>query len=269
MKRARYPIQRYPKTNWILGPIHQCIEFMAVEKAMGNAIVRAVELIPLIPGLVRLAGPELVKKFGSQAVGTLRTFNSETVELAKWLEELAEDDFALVNAHALVALWSGIETCVENIVVIALVNDQSIVEAAKAEVKVLKGPGIPGEPEARAAFRSLERKARQKEQGVLRAYDWLLELVGVPRDPGSDLSLAFDEINAVRNCILHLAGTADQRTVDAAPRLELNVGAEVRISREQLDFYYDVMGTFTVELSRGATRSRHVRSKEQLNTSGD
>jgi hypothetical protein len=55
MKRLRYAIERTPKTNWIVGPVAGCVDFLAVEMAMAGVTVRGLELMPLIPRLMQVA----------------------------------------------------------------------------------------------------------------------------------------------------------------------------------------------------------------------
>lgn len=262
-KKPRYPIERDPSINWIVGPLHECVTFLAVEKAMGNVVARALEVLPLVPKLVKLAEPEIARKAGPAGVAHFRALTADHLDLSGWPERLSVDDFSLTNVHTLVSLWSAIEVLVENLVVITLVNDQATVEAAGREVKVPASGGLPSEAEARRIFKSLERKARSG-RCVLEGCDWLLALCDIKRQPGSDVAQRFKEINELRNCILHRAGIADGRLSEAAPSLALQPGDAIRISRKQLDGYYDAMSTFAVETTRGAIKSRHVRSKEQL-----
>jgi hypothetical protein len=201
---------------------------------------------------------------GPRAVEPFKAFLSQDMAFQEMAERLAEDDFALANSHTLVSFWSGIECCVEDTVVLALMNDRQTVNAVRQELKLSSNlADLLDEPQARRAFRDLERKARQG-RGVMEAYDWCLGLLDVQRIPGSDLASPFAEVNALRNAIMHNSGLADQRTVDAAPRLGLRAGAEIRVSRDQLRFYYDCLGTFVQELLAGVTKSRHMRSKEEL-----
>jgi hypothetical protein len=101
----------------------------------------------------------------------------------------------------------------------------------------------------------------------MEAYDWLLGFLDLRRLPGSDLASPLAEINALRNSIMHNSGIADQRTVDSAPSLSINAGDEIRVSRDQLRFYYDSMTKFVQELLAGVIKSRHIRSKDELDAS--
>jgi hypothetical protein len=264
MRAIHYKIERDPGTNWIIGPVAGCVDFLAVEIAMAGVMVRGLELMPLVPRLMKVAAPELQRRYGAKGVAPLKAFLAQDMAFDGMAERLAKDDFALANAHTLVSLWGGVERCLEDSVVLALINDQGTVDAVKSEVK-LRGHsgGLLEETEARAAYRALERKARQTN-GVLEAYDWCLDLMDVHRIPASDFGEAFAEINAVRNAIAHNTSIADERTVKAAPRLGLKRGEQIRLSRGQVQEYYGSISEFVQELLQGVIKSRHIRSKEEL-----
>jgi hypothetical protein len=264
MRKIRYTIERDPTTNWILGPVAGCVDFLAVEMAMAGVMVRGLELLPLVPPLMKVAAGEVGRKLGPKAVAPLKAFLAQDMALEGMAETLADHDYALPNAHTLVSLWGGIEACIEDTVVLTLLNDPPSVLVIGREIKLrATSSGLLEEPEARSAFRSLERKARQTKN-VMEAYDWCLSLLNIRRLPGSDLSAIFKEINALRNAIMHNTGIADDRAVQAAPTLKLKRGDQIRLSRSQIQEYYGAISKFVQELLQGIIKSRHLRPKEEL-----
>lgn len=264
MRKVHYTIERDPTINWILGPVGACVDYLAVEMAMAGVMVRGVQLMPLVPLLMEVAAGEFERHLGAQSTAPIKAFLDQDMAFEGMAEKLAENDFALANSHTLVSLWAGIESCVEDTVVLALINDEKTVDAVRREVR-LRGhsSGLLEEPEARRAFRALERTARQTNS-VLETYDWCLSLLEVYRIPGSDLSDSLTEINALRNSIMHNTGIADERTVRSAPTLNLKPGDQIRLSRDELRSYYDSMSSFVQEVLKGVIKSRHVRSKDEL-----
>ena len=263
-EKIRYPIKRDTKKNWVLGPVGSCVDFLATEMAMAGVMVRGLELMPLVPQLMRIAAVEIVKKRGSKAAEPFEKFLYQDMAFEGMSERLSVNDFALLNSHTLVALWSGFETCIEDTVVLALMNDQLTVNAVCAEIKIRGHTGgLLEERDARSAFRSLERKARQGK-GLMDSYDWLLGLLDIKRNPCSDLGKSLAEVNALRNAIMHNAGITDQQTLNTAPSLTLAIGDEILLTRDNIHSYYDAVTTFVKELLSGVVKSRHIRSKEEL-----
>jgi hypothetical protein len=264
MREVRYSMERNPRTNWIIGPVGGCVDFLAVENVMSAVIVRSLELMPLIEPLMKTAAREVARTGGPKAVVPFKAFLAQDLSLKGFAENLAKDDFSLVNSHTLVSLWSGVETCIEDTIVLALMNDQQTIERAGGEIKIRgEASGLLQEAQARRVSRDLERKARQN-LNVLEAYDWCLGLLDVHRLPGSDLSQEMTEVNALRNCIVHRMGIADQQTVAAVLTQKLELGEHVKISRKQYESYYTALSSFIQEVLQGVIKSRHIRSKEQL-----
>lgn len=268
MKRIEYSVQRDPKTNWVLGPVAACIDYLAVEIAMAGVMIRGLELMPLIAPLMKVAGPEIARKRGKEASRPFQRFLAADMSFSGMSERLAEDDYALANAHTLVALWSGLETCIEDTVVLALLNDSQSVEAVGREVRI-RGheSGLLDERLARRTYRSLESKARQ-DRSLAAAYDWMLALVDLERAPQSEVGTSLDEANALRNAIMHNAGLADEKVASSAPSLGLSPGERIKVSREQIRHYNRIISGFAQELLTGVIRSRHIKSKEELDAVG-
>lgn len=264
MKRIEYSVRRDPTTNWVLGPVAACIDYLAVEIAMSGVMIRGLELMPLVAPLMKVAAPEIARKRGRKALRPFQEFLAADMSFSGMSERLAENDYALANSHTLVALWSGLETCIEDTIVLALLNDSPSVEAVGREVKI-RGheSGLLDERQARRTYRSLESKARQ-DRSLATAYDWMLGLVDLERTPRSNLGSSLDEANALRNAIMHNAGVADEKMSSSAPSLGLSPGERIELSRDRIRSYNGVISSFVQELLAGVIRSRHIKSKEQL-----
>tara|TARA_R110002020_G_scaffold76110_16_gene193221 strand:- start:1342 stop:2151 length:810 start_codon:yes stop_codon:yes gene_type:complete len=268
MKKIRYSIKRDARRNWVLEPVGACIDFLGTEIAMSGITVRALELMPLIPQLVRVAGIAVVKTEGFDAALPFKKFLNQDIAFDGMSEKLSKNDYSLLNSHTLVSLWSGFETCIEDTVVLTLINDQPAVDVVLKEVRVSGYTGgLFDEKDARRAFRSLERKARQ-DKGLVESYDWLLGLLDIQRLPCSDLRTSLAEVNALRNAIMHNAGIVNQQTLCAAPSLDLVVGDEILLSRKDINNYFDAISTFVKELLGGVVSSRHIKSSDELNVEG-
>ncbi len=234
---------------------------------MAGVIIRSLELMPLMPPLMTLAAQVVALKKGPEDLEPFERFLSEDMGFSGMSEELVRDDFALPNSHTLVALWSAIETCLEDTIVLTLMNDERAATSISAEVSIPSyDEGLLDERQARATFRRLESKARQSH-GVMESADWMLGLIEMAREPSSDASEVMSEVNALRNSIMHNGGVLDQRSLKAAPSLRFVVGEEIKIKRDELRSYNDSLSTFVQELLSGVLASRYMRSKEELQQS--
>ena len=136
MRKIRYEVKHDPRRNWILGPVGACVDYLAVEMAMAGVMVRGLELMPLVPALMKVAAPEIARKKGRLALLPFREFLAKDMAFAGMAERLEADDFALANSHTLVSLWGGLETCIEDTIVLALLNDLDAVDSISSEVRI-------------------------------------------------------------------------------------------------------------------------------------
>lgn len=149
----------------------------------------------------------------------------------------ARSESVLSNPEALiypllVGSWSVVEAAIEDLIVLLLLEDpQAIEKVVAAQVKLPTDKPAGTESFARATLdrmRSMVAAKRSRlRKSVVQTDVALLAVFGVRLEYAPEHSEVIEEINAVRNCILHRMGTIDQRAVNSAPRLSVHLGKRI------------------------------------------
>lgn len=170
-----------------------------------------------------------------------------TKELAKFAEEERVNGFPLLHAHALTDLWSILEATVEDLLVANLVNEPEILahEAfSKISIPLSEFRTLDEEERMRLVLSEFSRnRGAERRKGVER-FEILLEPFGLAGPVEKELKKTIWEIQNVRNVLVHRAGIADRKFVQACPWLNLSVGDRVTVTRETFDRYYRALSEY-------------------------
>jgi hypothetical protein len=172
------------------------------------------------------------------------------------------DDCSIVNRHGLIGMWGAVEVAIEDTVVLILTKEESALSVvAGAGVKTAKfQPGPVSEEDARYLFARLEKQPRG-ELKVGEFYIHLLGLFGLRFRCGRHTLSKLEEINSVRNCILHRGGIIDNRAAKVGA-LRPFLGKQIPITRDRYLEYYDAIGDFLSEMMDGIGRSSYIRTAD-------
>jgi hypothetical protein len=183
------------------------------------------------------------------------------VEWQYWVgiaRQYREADFASIHAHSFIATWSAVEACIEDTIVLILMNDSNASNLLNsAGIRSTQSQsGTFNENDSRINYRRIEAHFRRNvDVGV--GYRNMLYHFGIQFDCEQNTYEKMAEMNAIRNCILHRGGIIDDKAVEHAPALCPYIGQRFNISQASYLVYYDALKTFLISMLREVVQSTY------------
>jgi hypothetical protein len=247
-----------PDVDSILGPVVACTTFVAEEGKIGGLLQRALTHIELGRPMLEYVALQLAQSGLDDAVEPMKRLLAAAPIQEQWAKELRESEYAVLNAHSLVAIWGALETCIEdtvvNILVSAPIPDAVQVVGIKAPITVYE------EDEAHDVYRKIEKKLWIKGD-VIGSYENILSVFGLSASVNSETAEILREVNSVRNCLVHRGGVVDEKAAREAPTLMPMVGKRLEVSKANYLRYHEAVGEWIVALMNSICSSEYVRAK--------
>jgi len=235
---------------WIIDPVARCVQYIADEAVLGGLMHRAVGTFEGFNTYLNLARKEIVRRSGQgKALHAIDALLVQQPLNARLASEHVRSDFALLNAHSLVAIWAALESCIEETAVLILMNDATMrarmIDDAKKSGRI--DQTLSDEDSCRNLVRLWEFAQPKAPSAGLR-FERLLSFfgLGAALDPALDAQLA--DINAIRNCLMHRRGIIDERAVREAPSLAAHLHKPIVIKRADYLRHHQAVSTYTVAL---------------------
>lgn len=244
---------------WIFAPAKRCVEFIAEEAKIGALLHRSLTHIEMGRPLFDLLKQQFMAADQTEAADLVDVLLASAPYHEEWAKHLRQTDYAALNAHATVAIWAALETCLEDTVVAILANDASAISTIKSlgvKVKHDEREATQGLGNYRRVFESLHSNRRVKGSNVIATYEAVLDVFGLSaRGRASEEALL--ELNSVRNCIVHRGGVVDEMAIRAAPSLHGLLGNEVVVSRSDFLRYHEAVSDWTISLMESINASKY------------
>jgi len=226
--------------RWVAS-IEQCIQLLQLS-------VRAISKLPHeIPLLEAVHNLESLKAEYAGKQQPSREDIDRAKELVKFAEEERLNGFPLLHAHALTDLWSILEATIEDLLVANLLNEPETLgheTFSKIRIPLSEFQTLDEEERMRFVLSEFSRnQGAERRKGVER-FEVLLEPFGLAGPVEDGVRKIIWEIQNVRNVLVHRAGVADRKFVQACPWLNLSVGDRVTINRESFDRYYHALSEY-------------------------
>jgi len=198
----------------------------------------------------------------------------------RWLELTREQaalarrevkrDFPLLHAHAIVAIWSSLETVAEDALVAYVRTDRNVLhnEALKRiRVSLVEYEQLDYEARARLVAKEVQSAlGADLKRGVGR-FQALFELLGANVKIDDAVRRTFFELNCLRNAIVHNASVVDTKLAHEVPWLNLRVEKPIEISHRMYRRYFEASHdylTSVVNALAGKPDRERKRSKRDL-----
>lgn len=248
--------------NWVIDPVTRAIGYVLEETKIAGTLHRSLAVLEGHEIFLRLAREKFVEAETKEGLPYIDQLIAQAPGLSKEAAELRQNDYSVVNSHSLIGMWGAVEIAVEDTVVLVLSKETSALGVvANAGVKIAKfEPGPVSEDDARILFSRLERKLRESLKGkVGEFYVQLLGLFGVKFSCSRHTLSKLDEINCVRNCILHRGGIIDDRAAQI-DGLRPFLGTQFPTTQARYLEYYDAIGDFLKEMLNAVLASSYIRT---------
>lgn len=150
-------------------------------------------------------------------------------------------DFPLLHAHAVVAIWSSLETVAEDALVAYVRIDRNVLhnEALKRiRVSIVEYEQLDYEARGRLVAKEVQSTLGADLKRGIGRFQALFELLGAKVKIDDTTRRTFFEMNCLRNAIVHNASVVDSKLANEVPWLRLRVGKPIEISHRMFQRYF-------------------------------
>lgn len=261
-REARRMIPDSGAINWVIGPVTRAIGYVAEETKIAGTLHRSLAVLEGHEIFLRLAREKFVEVEVKEGLPNIDQLIAQAPGLSKEAGELRQNDYSVVNSHSLIGMWGAVEIAVEDTVVLVLSKEASALGVvANAGVRTAKfEPGPVSEDDARILFSRLEQKLRKSlKVKVGEFYVQLVGLFGVKVNCSRHTLSKLDEVNCVRNCILHRGAIIDDRAAQI-DGLRPFLGKQFPITQARYLEYYDAISDFLKEMLNAVLASSYIQT---------
>jgi hypothetical protein len=246
--------------NWVIGPVTRAIAYVGAETMIAGTLLRSLTVLEGHEVFLRLAREKFAEAGAEEGLPKIDELLAQAPALSRGAAELRENDYSVVNGHSMVGIWSAIEVAVEDTVVLILSKEASALSmVVNAGVKTASfEPGPVSEEDARRLFSRLERQPHG-DLKIGEFYVHLLGIFGIRLNCSRHTLSKLEEINNVRNSILHRGGIIDDRAAQSGS-LRPFLGKQFPVTQARYLEYFDAIGDFLKEMLNGVIASGYIRT---------
>jgi hypothetical protein len=246
--------------NWIIAPVGRAVSFVAEEMKLAGVLHRGLIVLEGHEPLLRVARERFEVAGAQGSLPGVDQLLAEAPLLSQWAAELRKEDYATVNSHSLISIWSAVEVAVEDTVVLILSKDPSAVDVASAAGVKTTGfdVGPLSEEEARKFFSNRVQRKIGENLRVGEFYIKVLGLFGLTVSLGNHILSKLEEANCVRNCIMHRGGVIDSKAAQSVAALRPFLGRKLPITKQRYIEYYDAVGKLLGAIMDAAIASKYI-----------
>jgi hypothetical protein len=198
----------------------------------GNRMVQG------FPEFVAILGPSDESEDAEKHAGRLS--DAEITARAAFAKNEAEKGHPILHGNALVAIWSAVDTCIEDIAVGLLLNDPAILKNevfSKIRIPLAEFEILDKEERARFLLGEVERQKASRRHGVAR-FESFLEPFGLSGAVADDVKQHVYACNHMRNVIVHRRSVVDRKLVENCPWLNLKIGERLVVTTYEYQKYH-------------------------------
>jgi hypothetical protein len=224
-----------------------------------TGIARLAPMVELVRELVDLERDE--DPTGDE--GQRRKKIERAEEEASMAKSELGSDFPVLHAQASVALWSALESFVEDLAVAGMASlPDALRHASLASTKIRMADFLAMDDEGRLRFLVSEVSRAPGVSGAagVTRLEVPLAIVGLSGSIDEKTSRTLFELYHVRNVIVHRGGIADTKFVTACPWFGTSSGARISIGHAKYREFFEAVRKFLMEVItrlvvvRGRTR---------------
>lgn len=233
--------------KWAMQPFSDLVESVGHLGQVLDMSIRGITAFQAMPQIVTAVAKA---KGREEHEDTARELAKAESRAAFALRE-AENGFPVFNANTALSVWSQLEAGVRLFLARWLENEKAAldVEAVqRLKVKIGEYERLQGEDRYFYIIDRLEQETVAPLKCGVGRFEVILELFGLSGKVDPDVQRDLFELNQVRNCLLHRAGRADRRLVDACPWLGLEVGQQIKVPGEATQRYISSVLLYVTEL---------------------
>lgn len=247
--------------GWIIAPVSRAITYVGEEMFISGTLIRSLSALNGQEILLKVAREKLIQINETQAIPPIDRLLAEAPGLSKAAAELLQNDYAVINSHSLISMWAAVEVAVEDTVVLVLTKEASALSlVTNAGVKTTSFASGPlSYEDARRLYPRFEGKLRENLK-VGEFYIKLFDVLGIKFSCSCHVLSKMEEINNVRNCLMHRGGIIDSRAAQSVAALRPFLDKQILITQARYHEYFDAISAFLVEMMNGVIASSYNRT---------
>ena len=232
----------------LIPPFKAIWESLAAQSNNWSAVLDSLAAAQKLPSRLHVIREGLTTILGdaSKLPFTFGLLEEEAKARRSKVTKVMTSDFEAFVYPYLVGSWSVVEAAIEDLALLIVkeepqVRDSSVVQKLKAQ--------LPGADENAEEFlMAVTSRMQQKHQvvgSVVKSHAAFLAALGVPFQYNEQHAGLIEEINQVRNCILHRQGQIDSKAVKVAPRLAKYLGKRIPANDELFTVFPTMLQNYT------------------------
>ncbi len=165
-------------------------------------------------------------------------------------------DFPLLHAHAIVAIWSALETVAEDALAAHVRADRGVLknEALKRiRVSLVEYEQLDYEARARLVAKEVQTALGAELKRGIGRFQALFELLGAQVKIDDAMRRIFFELNCLRNAIVHNSSIVDRKLAEEVPWLKVRVGQPIEVSHRMYERYFKVSHDYLLSVVNALT----------------
>jgi hypothetical protein len=237
--------QNEPINKWIYGPAGRAVQLVAEEIVIAGLTERATISLVQLPQLLNFIRSEsrhgILKNYKQ-----LEKLHAMSLGDAEFAKKEVEAGFSNLHIHGLISLWSFVETCLDD-TSLALIKKCKKEDVDREAVFFERATGLPvlGEQAAQRLRRKMFNSIKEKlNTNYMMTFEIFFKGFGIMLNNEQARIDKMQEINSLRNCVLHRSKVVDEYAVCMPPGLLFKVGDEITINHEQFGMYMSIISDY-------------------------
>jgi len=172
-------------------------------------------------------------------------------EIASLARNEVEENFPLLYAHNLVAIWSLLEALIRNFVAEWVDHYPEAISTSafgKIKVSLRDYHCIPDEEKPLYVVELIERELGAGLRKGIDRFEAMLKPFGFSGGVSKETRKSIFELGQIRNALVHRAGHADRTLVDSCPWLNLKIGEKIKVSMEIYARCFNAAHDYNIQL---------------------
>lgn len=252
--------QNEPVNEWILGPASRAFRLVTEEIALAALTERATFSLIHLPSLLNFNRTPSRYNILQQHKQLDRLIKISQGD-ATFARQEVESDFSRLHIHSLISLWSFVEACLEDTSVALLkkcdktaLDPQSILASQVERLPIEDDQSAP--KFQKKLFNAIKK---QYESNYIFTYEIFFKAFKINLENDNILLTTMQEINSLRNCLLHRSMIIDEYALSISPGLPFKPGDQIKITTDQFKVYISAAGEYTRNFLMTIQRSKYVQ----------
>jgi len=247
VKKKKIKNKKSGAPSWAFEPFKWFLKESEQLKQLFNLSVKGISVLQAMPKVVDAIG----SAEGIEDDPNHKEKKKRAQEMARLARNEVKENFPLLHAQNLVALWSLMESLIRNFIsewIGHYPEELSKISDRKLKISLVTYHSIPDSEKPLYIVGQLEKELGAGLRKGIDRFESMLKPFGFSGAVSKEIRKNIFEMCQIRNAIVHRAGHADRTLVDSCPWLNLKIGQKIKVSKEIYMRSYSASGAYIVQL---------------------